>query len=385
MKITRVESVLLSAELAEEHIVRWSGGEMSIANAALVVIHTDEGIQGLGDTYAGGWFYPKAAAAMIEHFEPLLLGEDPRQPVALAEKLRAKSLYWGRVGAAINAISAIENALWDITGKAAGLPVYQLIGGLAHERLMVYASAGLEKSRDAVVAEMEQHLADGFRGVKIRVSTDLERALEKVRLCREVLGPQTKLMVDAVMGSHPAPWDAKTALRFARAIEPYDIAWLEEPCAGDDYAGYATVRAGTSIPIAGGETSFGMGEFMHFLRAGSLDVVQPDACTSGGIVECQRIAIAAAAHGVKVAPHAWGSSATITANLHWAFTQPNVTVQEFPAWGFPMRDALLAEPLDLRDGYLYPPATPGLGVQLTDELRRRFAWREGGGARMRVD
>jgi L-alanine-DL-glutamate epimerase-like enolase superfamily enzyme len=385
MKITRLESVLLSAQLAESDIVRWSGGEMSVANAVMVVIHTDEGIEGLGDTYAGGWFYPKAAEAMIEHFEPLLLGKDPRHPTALADMLRSKCLYWGRVGAAINAISAIENALWDIAGKAAGLPVHQLIGGLVHERLMVYASAGLDKPRDQVVAEMEKHLADGFRAVKIRVSTDLDRAVEKVSLCREVLGPDTLLMVDAVMGSHPAPWNARTAVRFAKAIEDFDITWLEEPCAGDDYAGYAAVRAGSKVPVAGGETSFGLAEFMHFLRAGSLDVVQPDACTSGGIVECQRIAIAAAAHGIKVAPHAWGSAATVAANVHWAFTQPNVMVQEYPAWGFPLRDALMSAPMDLRDGHLYPPTAPGLGVQLTPELRTRFAWREGGGARVRVD
>jgi D-galactarolactone cycloisomerase len=385
MKITKVEGVLLSAALPEEHIVRWSGGEMAIANAALVVIHTDAGLTGVGDTYAGGWFYPKAAKAMIEHFEPLLLGEDPCDPVRLAHKLRSQSLYWGRVGAAINAISAIENALWDVAGQAARLPVWKMIGGLAHDRLPIYASAGLEKSRDAVIKEMETHLADGFRAVKIRVSTDLARAVEKVRLCREVLGPDTKLMVDAVMGSHPDPWDAKTAIAFARSIEEFGIAWLEEPCGGDDYEGYAKIRAATSLPISGGETSFGLGEFMHFLRAGSLDIVQPDACTSGGIVECQRIAAAAAAHGVKVAPHAWGSAATVTANVHWAFTQPNVFIQEYPAWGFPLRDALLVEPLEIRDGYIHPPMRPGLGIVLTDTIRRDFAWRDGGGARMRVD
>lgn len=385
MKITAVEPVLLSAALGEDDIVRWSGGEMAVANAALVAIHTDQGVVGVGDTYAGGWFYPKSAAAMISHFAPLLIGRSPLDPTLLANDLRAKCLYWGRVGASINAISAIENALWDIAGQAAGLPVWKMVGGLAHERLKIYASAGLEKTPALVVKEMEKHLKDGFKAVKIRVSTDLTRAVEKVRLCRETLGPEVDLMVDAVMGSHPAPWDAKTALRFAERIEQYDIAWLEEPCAGDDYDGYASVRAGASMPISGGETSFGLGEFMHFLRSDSLDIIQPDACTSGGIVECQRICAAAAGFGRRVAPHAWGSSATVTANLAWAFTQPNVCIQEYPAWGFPLRDALLAEPLDIREGYIYPPSTPGLGLQLTDEIRSRYAWREDSGARMRVD
>lgn len=385
MKITKVEGVLLSAELPPEHVVRWSGGEMQVANAALAVIHTDEGITGIGDTYAGGWFYPKAAKAMVEHFEPLLLGEDPREPGLLAQRIWSRSLYWGRVGAGANAVSAIENALWDIAGKARNLPAWMLLGGRLHERLMLYASGGLEKPRDAVIEEMRGYLAAGFKAVKIRVSTDLERAVEKVRLCREILGPDIQLMVDAVMGSHPQPWSAATAIRFAHSIEELDITWLEEPCAGNDYEGYAAVRKATTIPVSGGETSYGVTEFMHFLRAGALDIVQPDACTSGGMLECQRISIAAAAQGVRVAPHAWGSSATVAANLSWAFTQPNVFCQEYPTWGFPLHDALLAEPLPIEDCYLMPPRTPGLGLILTDELRRRYAWREGGGARMRVD
>jgi L-alanine-DL-glutamate epimerase-like enolase superfamily enzyme len=385
VKIIKVEGVLLSAALPPEHVVRWSGGEMQIANAALAVVDTDEGITGIGDTYAGGWFYPKAAKAMVEHFEPLLLGEDPREPALLARSIWSKSLYWGRVGAGANAVSAIENALWDIAGKAANQPAWKLLGGLAHERLLLYASGGLEKPREAVIEEMRGYLAAGFKAVKIRVSTDLNRAVEKVRLCRDVLGPDVQLMVDAVMGSHPQAWSAATAIRFARSIEELDIAWLEEPCAANDYEGYAAVRGATSIPIAGGETSYGVPEFMHFLRAGALDIVQPDACTSGGIVECQRIAAAAAAHRLRAAPHAWGSSATVAANLSWAFTQPNVIAQEYPTWGFPLRDALFAAPLPIERGYLIPPGAAGLGLVLTEEVRRRYAWREGGGARMRVD
>jgi L-alanine-DL-glutamate epimerase-like enolase superfamily enzyme len=385
MKITKVEGVLLSAVLAEPHVVRWSGGEMQIANAALAVIHTDEGLTGIGDTYAGGWFYPKAAMAMVEHFEPLLVGENPCEPAALAHKIWSASQYWGRVGAGANAVSAIENALWDIAGKVAKQPVWKLLGGLAHDHLKLYASGGLEKPREAVIEEMRGYVAAGFKAVKIRVSTDLKRAVEKARLCRDVLGPNVELMVDAVMGSHPAPWDARTAIRFAHAIEELNVSWLEEPCAGNDYEGYAAVRRATSIPISGGETSYGVAEFMHFLRAGALDIVQPDACTSGGIVECQRIATVAAAQKVQVAPHAWGSAATVAANLNWAFTQPNVICQEYPTWGFPLRDALLAEPLRIEDGNLLPPLVPGLGLVLTDELRREYAWRERSGARMRVD
>ncbi len=383
MKITKVEGILLSAPLPPEHVVRWSGGEIAVAHAALVQIHTDDGLTGLGDTYAGGWFYPVAAKALLEHFEPLLVGEDPRNVARLAHGLWARSQYWGRVGAAVNAISAIENALWDIAGKARGVPVWQLLGGLAHHSLPLYASGGLEKPREQTIAELRGYVGHGFRAVKIRVSTDLARAVEKVRLCRETLGPEVQLMVDAVMGSHPEPWSAKDAIRFARAIEPYDIAWLEEPCAAYDVEGYAAVRQATPIPVSGGETSYTIHEFRRFFDAGALDIVQPDACTSGGLLECTRIAALAAARGVQVAPHAWGSAATVLANLHWAFVTPNVFIQEYPTWGFPLRDALLAAPLAITNGAIAPPAAPGLGVELRPDVRERYAWRGGTGATMR--
>ncbi|MFO1139674.1 MAG: mandelate racemase/muconate lactonizing enzyme family protein [Paracoccus sp. (in: a-proteobacteria)] len=384
MKIIAIEHILLSAPLDERQTARWSGGQMSVANASLVRLRTDSGVDGIGDTYSGGWFYPEASGAVLRHFEPLLLGEDPRNVTLLTKKLVASCKYWGRVGASINAISAIENALWDIAGKAVGLPVWKLVGGLANDALPYYASAGLEKPRDLEAEEMQGYVRDGTRGVKIRVPTDLEAAIAKVARCRELLGPDIDLMVDAVMGSHPDPWDAKRALTFARAIEPFRIAWLEEPCAADDYDGMAEVRAASPIPISGGETLFGLVEFGHLIRKRCVDIVQPDACTSGGIVECQRIAAAAALHGLAVAPHAWGSSAAVMANLHWAFATPNVRLQEFPTWGFPLRDALLTKPLEIRDGCILPPQEPGLGVTLTDELIARYPWAGGTGAKVRT-
>ncbi|MFV0472962.1 MAG: mandelate racemase/muconate lactonizing enzyme family protein [Pikeienuella sp.] len=384
MKITSIETILLSAPLDERKAARWSGGSMSVASASMLRIHTDSGIDGVGDTYGGGWFYPEASQAMVRHFEGLLVGEDPRDAARLTRKLVASCKYWGRVGASINAISAIENALWDIAGKDAGLPVWKLVGGLAHERLPFYASAGLELPADLEAEEMKSYVAEGVRGVKIRTPTDLDAAVAKVARCRELLGPKIDLMVDAVMGSHPDPWDAKRALAFARAIEPYRIAWLEEPLAADDYDGMAEVRAASPIPISGGETLFGLTEFGHLIRNRCVDIVQPDACTSGGIVECQRIAAAAALHGLQVVPHAWGSSATVMANLHWAFATPNVRLQEFPTWGFPLRDALMAEPLRIEDGCILPPTAPGLGVTLTDEIIARYPWAGGTGAKVRT-
>ncbi|EWY41844.1 hypothetical protein N825_24325 [Skermanella stibiiresistens SB22] len=384
MKITGVESVLLSAPLSEDSATRWSGGEMTVASVSMLLVHTDAGIVGLGDTYAGGWFYPEAAGAVAKHFSGVLVGENPLNVALLTERMRASCKYWGRVGAAINVISAIENALWDIAGQEAGVPAWKLLGGLAQERMPYYASAGQEKPADALEREMAGYVRDKVPAVKIRVSTNLDRAVEKVETCRRLLGPDIQIMVDAVMGSHPKPWDRKTAIRFAKAIDRYDITWLEEPCAADDYEGLAEVRRESPVPISGGETTFGLIEFGHFLKAGSLDIVQPDACTSGGMLECMRIAAAASLFGVRVAPHAWGSGATVMANVHWSFTQPNIMVQEIPTWGFPLRDALLVEPIRFDGGHILPPTAPGLGLKLTQEIRDAYPWRGGYGATVRA-
>ncbi len=385
VKIVSIESILLSVPLEGEKAARWSGGEMSVANASMVRVRTECGLEGIGDTYSGGWFYPEAAGAMIRQFEALLLGEDPRNVPMLTRKMTSSCKYWGRVGAAINAISAIENALWDIAGKDANVPVWKLIGGLANEKLEYYASAGLEKPDELMAEEMKGYVRDGVPGVKIRTSTDLTRAVDKVARCRELLGPDIKLMVDAVMGSHPDPWDFKTALRFARAIEEFDVAWLEEPCAADDYEGMAELRAVSPVAISGGETLFGLKEFSHLINRRCVDIIQPDACTSGGISECLRIAGAAAMNNITVVPHAWGSSATVMANVHWAFAAPNVRLQEFPTWGFPLRDELMVEPMRFEDGCILPPMAPGLGVNLTEEVIETYAWKSGGGAHVRAD
>jgi L-alanine-DL-glutamate epimerase-like enolase superfamily enzyme len=356
---------------------------MAVASVSLLRVSTDSQLVGLGDTYAGGWFYPEASAALVRHFNGVLLGQDPRNVGMLVERMRSSCKYWGRVGGAINAISAIECALWDIAGQEAGLPVWKLLGGLAREKLAFYASAGQEKPEEALRREMAGYVRDNVPAVKIRVSTDFDRAVKKVALCRELLGDKIGIMVDAVMGSHPNPWDAKTAIRYAHAIAPYNIRWLEEPCAADDYQGMSEVRLASPIPISGGETLFGITEFGHLLRNRCVDIVQPDACTSGGMLECKRIAATAALHGARVAPHAWGSGVTVMANVHWSFTEPNIMIQEIPTWGFPLRDALMVEPLRIEGDNILPPTAPGLGVRLTDEIEKKYPWRGGFGAEIR--
>jgi L-alanine-DL-glutamate epimerase-like enolase superfamily enzyme len=371
MRITRLEPVLLSAKPTEE--IRWSGGTLPIIHASIVQVHTDEGITGLGETYVG-IFAPLAVKGIIEALEPLVVGEDPMQPLAVYQKLYSKNLFWARNGAGLSVIGAIEMALWDIKGKALGLPVHSLLGGAVHEKLPIYASGGLEKPIDQLLDEMRRYKDEGFTAIKARIGMGAAKDVSKIQRVREVLGPDINLMVDAVQGHNPQPWSAAEAIQVGHELTDLNIRWLEEPCAATDYAGYAQVRAKLPIPIAGGESSASIHEFRNFFQAGALDIAQPDAAHAGGIEECRKIAALAQSHGAEIAFHSWSSSIVLAANYHLAFCTPNCHFLEFPTWGYPLRDELFTRPLRFESGYAYPPDAPGLGVTLDEELRRKYAF-----------
>jgi L-alanine-DL-glutamate epimerase-like enolase superfamily enzyme len=379
VKITGLETVLLTVPPPEP--VRWSGGVLSAVHASLFLVHTDEGITGLGEPYLG-IFAPEAARGIAEALTPLILGEDPTQINGVLHNLRARTLFWARNGAGLAVIGAIETALWDILGQARGRPVWELLGGLAHERMPLYASAGLDKPIEETVREMQRYRALGLPAVKVRVGFGLKKDVTRIERVREAIGPEMDLMVDAVQGHNPEPWSAAQAIELARAIEPYRIRWFEEPCGATDYAGYAQVRRHTAIAVAGGESSVSVGEFQRFFDAGALDIVQPDTAHAGGIVECRRIAEMAGAYGVGVAFHSWASAAVLASNYHLAFATPNCRILEYPTWGYPLIQDLFVEPLRIEDGYVYPPAAPGLGIRLPREIREKYPFRGGLGAVM---
>lgn len=382
MKISDIKTILMTVPLAAKDVLRWSGGNATAISVTLVRVHTDQGVTGLGDVYCG-MLVPEVIPPLVEHFKRQLLGADPLQIQGLWNSMYRRSLFWGRSGIAMAVMGSIENALWDIAGKVAGVPVYELLGGLAHQRLPIYASGGLDKSPEDMVAELDGYKSDGFKAVKIRIGHGLKKDCEKVSLAREVLGDEIELMVDAVQGHNPVPWAARTASGVARRIEEFNVAWFEEPCLATDYAGYAEVRRSTKIPIAGGESSAGIHEFIRFFETQSLDIVQPDVSHAGGILECKKIAALAEANSVRLAPHSWGSAIVLAANFHFGFSTPNCWILEYPTWGFPLRDELLVEPVEMKDGYIYPSRAPGLGVELREEIIAKYPYQPGSSVEMR--
>jgi L-alanine-DL-glutamate epimerase-like enolase superfamily enzyme len=375
MKITDVRPVLLTHP--------YGSGPEGRRSACFVEVETDAGITGVGETYAGV-YVPEVAAAIVELFKPLVLGQDPTRPEAVFRVAYRATSYFGRTGLTVMVLSAIENALWDIAGQARGLPVHALLGGAVHDELPVYGSGGpFTLSIPELVGQAADTRRRGLRGFKLRVNFfryQPEVEAERVAAVREVLGGDMALAIDAVQNYNPNPWSVKQAARLLRRLEPFDLAWAEEMLPPFDPQPYAELRRATSTPIAGGEGLTTAAQCEQWLRAGAFDLVQPDATIIGGIGEARRACAAAAARSIPVAVHVWGSAPTLAANIHLAFATPNCIWVEQPVLGNPLESEPLIEPLVIRAGQVQPPTAPGLGIRLTPELRAKYRFVPGSGS-----
>jgi L-alanine-DL-glutamate epimerase-like enolase superfamily enzyme len=374
MTITDVECVLLSHTYADAEL--WTGGVLPGITAGLVRITTSDGLTGIGETY-GSNFAPEVVRAVVEHFRPFLVGQDPSDIAGLWQSCWSRNLYWSRVGMGVIVLSAIESALWDLVGKAVGKPVVELLGGAVHQSLPRYASGGMEASPPRLRAEQAAYVEQGFLATKIRAGESAAADFEKAALVRDVVGPDIGLAVDAVQGSNPNPWTADDAIPVAKALAELDLLWLEEPCSATDPEGHAAVRRAVDVPIAGAESCTTVHELRRYLEADALDLAQPDAAHIGGVLECRKAAALAESYGVDIAVHAWASGGCVMSNYHVAFASPNCTWLEYPTQPNPLITALLAEPLTVVDGRVLAPTAPGLGLLLTDEIEARFPYQPG--------
>jgi L-alanine-DL-glutamate epimerase-like enolase superfamily enzyme len=372
MRIDECRVHFLTYRYTDEERWSWSGGVAHGQAVCLVQVATDSGVTGLGEINLGPQA-PEVVTAAVAALAPVIVGEEARNIQRLWAKMYKGSIVWGRRGLALGVIGGIETALWDIAGKTAGRPVFDLLGGRLHPTLRAYASGGVRHEPGLLEQELQGYVEQGFSAVKIRIGFgSMADNLDLARRARESLGDDVDLMLDAGQGYVPRPWSVPEAIRAAKALEVYDPFWLEEPYLTDEPEGYAQVRTATSIPIAGGENGVSSWEFKELLERRSLDIVQPDVTVVGGILECRKVATLAAAHSVPVANHMWGSSVSLAANLHCLAATPNALIAEYPCITNPLRDALFIEPLRVEGGEITLPELPGLGVQLTDELLRRF-------------
>ncbi len=385
MKITKVEPILLSYEYKPEEAWGWSGGEVKVWHTSLVRVWADNGEYGLGEM-GTGHYIPEAAKAICEFLAKTLIGQDPFEIEVLQSRMYKLGANWGRRGIAMGVISGIENALWDLKGKCLGVPVHSLLGGKYRDSIRTYASGGMEQPIDSLIKEVSSYLDRGFTAVKIRGGYDKKRDVLKVKSLRQELGYDFDLAIDCGQGYVPFAWSAKEAISVVKALEEYQLMFIEEPCRTDELDVYRKVHeASGTTPIAGGENGCSIYEFKALVDNNCLDVIQPDVTHAGGISEVKKAAEYAYLNGITVAPHVFRSGASFAAHLHLLSAIPNALICEFQQVANPLREELLNSPIQMVNGEILIPNEPGLGIHLTDEIINKYPYRPGTEQRFKVE
>jgi len=391
MKITALET----AEL---------GPDSPMPRLVFVRVHTDDGLVGLGETY----YLPSACREVIHRdIAASLLGKDARD---IERHWRYFADFYGRVaarGAEMRALSAVDVALWDIAGQAAGMPIHQLLGGRCTDRLPIYNSCGgpntasgrapqrpgelsdearrTSERYDDLTASFEQPealardlLAEGIDGMKfapfdrfaarhrgLRIDpADLHEGLETVRRIREAVGDRMQIMIEG-----HGLWSLEPALDIARALEAYNVAWVEDLVRATDVELVAQLRAGTRAPVCASEFLVGRTEYRRLLLADGADIVMVDSTWAGGITEARKIAVLADTFGVPVTFHDCTGPVTLMADVHLGFASPNTLVQETcRAYIRTFYGDFVDGLPELDGGAILPPTAPGLGMTLRPEL-----------------
>lgn len=337
----------------------------------LIAVYTDEGVTGWGSAFTSEALVRSALLLLT----PLCLGEDPREPERVSEKLHAHTFWMGRGGSVTHAISGIDIAMWDILGKVTGQPVGRLLGGRYRNRVLPYASLLMREPR-ALAERLAAVRAQGFRAFKIgwgpfgRTSFGMDEAI--VRAAREAVAADSLLMVDAGASDAFWPQDYKWAARTARMLADYDVYWFEEPLPPDNLHDYVLLREQSPVPIAGGEVLTRRQSFAPWLQQRAFDIVQPDVTKVGGISEERRIAWMAEENGVRFVPHGWNTALGLAADLHLASAARNTGLVEYLT-GSPYIDDLVETRWRLDgDGMLAAPDGPGLGVSLDMDAVEKY-------------
>ncbi len=369
MKITRVEAIYLRQP---EVKFQCDSGQ----DALIIKVETDAGITGIGEVDSN----PFGAKGIIEGpfshttaagLASLVIGEDPFETEKIWHKMYRGNIYGGRRGVGLHAMSGIDMALWDIKGKALGMPVWKLLGGGFHEKIRCYASS-LFGATPQLTGDLARRYRDkGFTAVKFGwdpMGQDRATDIALVREARKGLGDDADLLIDAGLA-----WDAKTALQRANSFAEYDIFWLEEPLRPDDYEGYRRLAESTPIRIAAGEEESNRQSFLDLMDRGKIDVVQVDLTRCGGFTEAMKIASLAWDRGLPIANHGFTTYINVTAALHWLNSIPNTLICEFVAEEETnLRESITRQKLRAVDGYLSIPQEPGLGIDLDEEAIARF-------------
>lgn len=373
MRITRLETLCLSRmhELDEQ----WVTGRARIvkADAAVVLIHTDEGLTGIGEASPYGW--PLKIADWVDWLGRELVGADPVDPTIVPRPN-------GRSWAHDCAVGGIDCALWDLRARIAGVRVAELLKPGAPDRVRLYASGGVSydwrHGPESLIAEALSYVERGFTAFKLRIGSEwtwdgvtVDRFLGLMGDVAAAVDGRMELMLDG-----NCRLTEEQALPIVIELDRLGFTWFEEPIPRDDFAAYARLNAAAAMPITGGECYTTLEQFRPYLEQGCVGIVQPDTSMCG-ITECLRVARMAHAYGVDLCPHSWHNGLMATQHAHMVAALPVPRVLELCMVQGPLQWALLADPPAIEEGWLLLPEGPGLGVALAPDLAARFPHVEG--------
>jgi L-alanine-DL-glutamate epimerase-like enolase superfamily enzyme len=371
MRISRVEPIHLRLPDVNE---RCDGSQETL----IVLVHTDAGITGVGEVDSSSHVAKAIIEAPLSHkicrgLAECVVGEDPFEIERLVHRMYEGTIFFGRSGAAIQAMSGVEIALWDIVGKATKQPVYKLLGGGFRKSFVAYASILFGDTPEETEHIGRELAGQGYRAVKFGwgpMGQSETSDIAHVCAARRGLGDGVELMVDAGLC-----WDTATAIRRAKQFEPFNITWLEEPLHPDNLQGYARLVANSPVRIAAGEEICDVGEFRQMMDVGGIDVVQVDVARAGGLARSKRIGWDSAERHRLCVNHSYKTGINIAASLHFVAALPNTHYFEYCVEQGALRQKLTRQRFPVVDGAIRVPEEPGLGVELDetiiDHYRRR--------------
>jgi L-rhamnonate dehydratase len=380
MKITNVEAFILESPF-ENLAPEGSEEARGVKHCFLLKVSTDEGITGWSDIETSSHVgeaavnAPDSGAGVFEGLKVLVMGEDPFDVERLWDKVYRGSIYYGRRGVAMQILSGFDIACHDIIGKAIGKPVHKILGGARRDLIRAYASTLFRPTPEAMKDACQFYLDKGFTAVKFGwgvFGQDPKMDIKLVAAAREALGPDVDLMVDPGWMVDRSAYDA---IELCRALEPYNIYWLEDFLHPENYEGYGKVKAArVKTRLAAGEQEATGWGFRELIQKGGIDVIQPDLTRCGGFTQARKIMWEAEHAGIDVCPHAWLTDLNTAASLHINAVLPRSLFLEYNVSNNPMLREVIENPVKMDSaGYIPVPNGSGLGIEINEAAVKRFA------------
>ena len=385
LKITKVEPIILHEQDTtfphELDVGGYAGYQVAVR------IDTDEGISGWGECCTGGEYGEAAEAVKVlieKGFAKRIEGENPLEFRKIWDRLYEETIWFGRRGLTIFALSGLDTAVVDVAARMKGVSVCELLGTRAKESVPLYASLLFDMDDPEATAKRGlEYVKDGYGAVKYgwgmlphrAFGMNPDRDEQMVKTIRETLGKDVKLMVD--VGRY-VKWNAKHAISMANRLQKYDLFWLEEPLPQDDIEGYVKLVKEADTPIAAGECLYTAFDFYDIIRRGAVDVVQPDVSKVGGISEAKRIVDFADENKVPWVPHNWSTAINSAASLHLCASSPRGFLMEFKQEPNPLVSNIIKQPFKIDKGRMRVPTDPGLGIEIDLDAIERYRLRNNG-------